>query len=211
MIQMLTIDEILELLKKTPEQAVYDWKSDFIPPSDQEKQGELLKDLTAIANSSPLSPGFIVYGVDPRKSDPILGVTNQYDDSRIQQFMKGKVEPDIEFLYYELSLGPKIISVIQISPSRRRPHIIKIDLGKVRNGQIPIRRGSSTDGIKLGDLIEFFYGQTSGYFPSVIQKLNLDVQQLQASTQYLEQLRQREKDLKRQMEIIAGVPPGTLG
>jgi hypothetical protein len=125
--------------------------------------------------------------------------------------MKGKVEPDIEFLYYELSFGPKVISIIQVSPSRRRPHIIKVDLGKVRNGQIPIRRGSSTDGVKLGDLFEFFYGQTSGYFPSVKQKLGLETQELRATTQYLEYLRQREKDIKREMEDMIGLPPGTIG
>ena len=86
-----------------------------------------------------------------------------------------------------------------------------MDLGKVRNGQIPIRRGSTTDGVKLSDLIEFFYGQTSGYFPTVIQHRKLEIQQMQAETKRLEYLRQREMDLMREIESMVGLPPGTLG
>jgi hypothetical protein len=48
----LTVDEVLELLKATPEQAVFDWKQDFVQPTDEDKKGEFLKDLTAIAREA---------------------------------------------------------------------------------------------------------------------------------------------------------------
>ena len=60
MIKLLSLDEILELCKSSPEQAVFDWKIDFVLPKDQEKQGELIKDITAIANAISSSPGYTV-------------------------------------------------------------------------------------------------------------------------------------------------------
>jgi len=200
MITMLTIDEIIEFLAKTPEQAVFDWKSDFTLPNDDEKRGELIKDIAAIANAAALSHGFIFYGVDPRKPDPIVGISQNYDDSKIQQLVKGKIEPFPSFIYYEVSRGPKTVSVIQVAPDRRRPFIITTDLGKIRSGQIVIRRGSSTDGIKQNDLFEFFYGNTSGYFPGVVHRLGIDIQQQVAQTNHLALLQQlankAEQDLR---------------
>lgn len=204
MISALNIDEIISLVKSTPEQIAFDWKSDFIPPKDNEKRGEIIKDIVAIANASPLSYGFIVYGVDRRRPDPIVGTTFHYDDSKLQQLLKNKVEPLPEFLYYEVSNGTKTVSVIQVSPSKKRPFIISVDIGKIKAGQIPIRRGSSTGGVKLSDLFEFFYGNTSGYFPGVIQRLQIDIQQQNALNTYLQELRRGAEQAERDMRDILG-------
>ena len=211
MIIKLTINEIIKLIKSSPEQAIFDWKVDFTIPNTDENRGEIIKDIVAIANAAALSYGFIIYGVDPRKPDPIVGISNTYDDAKLQQLLEGKVEPPIEFVYYEVSFGPKNVGVIQIRPAMKRPHIITTDIGKIRNGQIVIRRGSSTDGIKLNDLFEFFYGQTSGYFPQVLQKLKINVEQQNATTAYLQELRQAANDALRDMEVVTGLPRGSLG
>ncbi len=189
MLTALTIDEILEFLKKTPEQAVFDWKQDFVHPSNDDARGELIKDIAAIANASELSYGFIFYGVDPRRPDPIVGISRAYDDSRIQQLVQGKLEPPPKFLYYEVSAGPKTVAVIQVAPSRKRPFIIRADIGRIRKGQIVIRRGSATDGVTLDDLAQFFYGANSQYFANVRSQLGLDVQRQQAMNEYLIHLR----------------------
>ena len=189
MINALSIDEIVRFLKATPEQAVFDWKVDFVPPSDDEKKGELLKDIAAVANASPLSHGFIFFGVDPRRPDPIVGVTSRYDDAKLQQLVSGKIVPLPQFLYYEVSTGPKIVSAIHVAATKQRPHIIAVDLGRIRKGQIVIRRGSSTDGVTMNDLFEFFYGQTSGYFPNVVSKLGLDVRRQEAWNAQMAELR----------------------
>jgi predicted HTH transcriptional regulator len=199
------------MVKKTPEQGVFDWKSDFVIPSDDEKRGEFIKDLSAIANASPSSYGFIVFGVDPRRPDPIIGISQSYDDAKLQQLAQGKVNPLPDFLYYEVSTGPRIIGVLQVKPTRHRPHIITVDLGKVRKGQIVIRRGSSTDGISMKDLFEFFYGQTSGYFPGIIQKLQAYTQQQLADVAYMQELREQANEALRDMEVISGMPRGSLG
>jgi predicted HTH transcriptional regulator len=211
MIQQLTIDEIVNLVRSAPEQALFDWKSDFCLPKDDDSRGEIVKDIAAIANAAASSYGFIVYGVDPRKPDAIIGVTNQYDDARLQELVRGKIEPSVDFVYYEVSFGAKIVSVIQIKPIRSRPHIIRVDLGRVRKGQIPIRRGSSTDGVTLNDLFEFFYGQSSGYFPQIVKKLGLDVAQQNATNQYLRILQDQANQALRDMEVTLGAPRGSLG
>ena len=211
MIRQLTIDEIVDLVKTAPEQATFDWKTDFSPPKDDESRGEIIKDIAAIANAATSSYGFVIYGVNPKNPDVIVGVHHQYDDAQLQQLIKGKIEPAVDFLYYEVSHGTNIVSVIQIQPSRNRPHIIRVDLGRVRKGQIPIRRGSSTDGATLNDLLEFFYGQSSGYFPQIVKKLQLNVAQQNASNEYLRILQEQADQALRDMEVISGAPRGSLG
>jgi predicted HTH transcriptional regulator len=211
MMQTLTIDEVVAFLKATPEQTVFDWKADFTAPSDDEKRGEFIKDLAAVANGCGSSYGFIMYGVDPRKPDPVLGISKTYDDAKLQQLAQGKIEPLPEFLYYEVSVGAKVIGIVQVKPTRRRPHIICADLGKVRKGQIVIRRGSSTEGITMKDLFEFFYGQTSGYFPGVVQRLQAHTQQQLADVAYMRELREGANQALRDMETVVGAPRGSLG
>lgn len=211
MIRQLTIDEVVELVRSTPEQSVFDWKVDFSLPKDDESRGELVKDIAAIGNAAVSSYGFILYGVDPRRSDVIVGITNRYDDARIQELVKGKIEPAVDFVYYEVSFGAKIVGVIQVKPTRLRPHIIRVDLGRVRRGQIPIRRGSATDGVTLTDMFEMFYGSSSGYFPKVVQKMKLDVAQQNATNEYLRILQEQANQSLKDMEISVGAPPGSLG
>ena len=39
MMKTLTVDEVVEMAKKLPEQGVFDWKTDFAIPNDDEKRG----------------------------------------------------------------------------------------------------------------------------------------------------------------------------
>jgi len=95
MFRKLSLDEILELVKSSPEQALFDWKTDFELPNNPEKQSEIIKDIAAIANSASLSPGYIIYGVDPRQPDPVIGISNNYDDAKLQQLVADKIKPPI--------------------------------------------------------------------------------------------------------------------
>ncbi len=203
--QTITIETAIELARAKPEQAVFDWKTDFVPPADDDKRGEFLKDLSAIANACASTDGFLLYGVDPRKPNPVCGISQHYDDSRLQQLVQGKIEPAPEFLYYELSFATAHVAVVQVAPTRRRPHIITVDMGRVRKGQILIRRGSSTDGVSLSDLFEFFYGQHSVYWQNVQQRMNASANQRLADAAYLRELRAGADMALRDMEMITGV------
>ncbi|QOY87862.1 AlbA family DNA-binding domain-containing protein [Paludibaculum fermentans] len=211
MMNTLTIDNLIELVTKAPEQAVFDWKTDFVLPNDDEKRGEIIKDLDALANAITSSYGFVIYGVDPRRPDPVVGITASYDDAKLQQLAKGKIDPLPEFLYYELLYGAKTVGVLQVKATRQRPHIIKVDLGKVRKGQILIRRGSSTEGVTPADLWEMYYGQSSGHFPKVLQYMEAHAKARQADADYLGRLQAGADSALRDMEVIAGVPRGSLG
>ena len=63
---------------------------------------------------------------------------------------------------------------------------------------------------KLDDLFKFFYDPTSGYFPQVLQKLEIDVEQQKAATVYLQELRRAENDALCDMEDSAFLPRGSL-
>jgi predicted HTH transcriptional regulator len=203
--QTITIEQAIELAKTKPEQAVFDWKVDFVPPNDDDKRGEFLKDVSAIANACASTYGFILYGVDPRRPDAVCGISQRYDDARLQQLAKDKIDPLPEFLYYELPFGTAHIAVVQVVPSRRRPHIISVDMGRVRKGQILIRRGSSTDAVSLSDLFEFFYGQHSAHWESVQRQLSVRTNQQLADVAYMRELRAQADDALRDMEMITGV------
>jgi len=94
---------------------------------------------------------------------------------------------------------------VQIAPSRPRPHIITVNLGAVRKGQILVRRGSSTDGVSIDDLYAFFYGQHSVHWQSVQKQLNARANQQIADVAYMRELREQAETARRDMETIAGV------
>ena len=81
----------------------------------------------------------------------------------------------------------------------------------MRKGQIVIRRGSSTDGITIKDLFEFFYGQSSGYFPVIVQHMRTHTQQQLADVAYMRELREQSNQSLRDMEDVLGAPRGSLG
>src|ERR1017187_573794 len=107
-----TIDDVIDLVKKRPEHAIFDWKSDFVVPNDNNKRGEFIKDLDAFANAIASTYGIIVYGVDPRRPNPVVGISASYDDAKLQQLSKGKIDPIPEFLYYELLHGTKTVGLV---------------------------------------------------------------------------------------------------
>ena len=57
-VQKLTLDDVVRVLKQTPEQCVFDWKRD-LSWDDDNKKSEIVKDIAAVANATTTSPGFI--------------------------------------------------------------------------------------------------------------------------------------------------------
>jgi predicted HTH transcriptional regulator len=205
-IKTLSIDQVMEVLRSTPEQAVFDWKRDFVVPTTDEARAEFLKDVVAIANAITTSDGFVFYGVDPHQANPVVGIGKPYDDAALQQFVHGKVEPNPSFLYYQLHVENKIVGVLQVTPAPPRPFIIRVDVGKLRKGQILIRRGSSTDGVTLQDLFAMFYNQNVGYFPRVAQNMTEYAQVVNAQVAMTREAAAAADRALDDMEMITGVP-----
>jgi len=160
MIEKLEGSTVLEIIRKLPEQSKYDCKSDLILHTDDQKS-ELVKDVTAIANAHGRETGYLFYGVDLRQADPVVGLKRHYDDATLQQMVNSKLEKPVSFVYYETHTGDHSVGVVVIPPSDTRPHIMKATFGKAREGQIPIRRGSSTTWANWDDL-QLMYGSQTG-------------------------------------------------
>ena len=151
MIERLDSGEIVEFIRTLPEQSKVDCKADLRLDNDYLKS-ELVKDITAIANAHGDHVGYLFYGIDLAKGDPVVGIKTHHDDATLQQIVAPKLEHAPSFLYYEASIRESTIGVVVIPPSNMRPHIIRTSYGKLHAGGIPIRRGSSTTWSNSQDL-----------------------------------------------------------
>lgn len=156
MIERLTPDEIKQLLAKYPEQPKFDWK-ESLDLSNEVTKSHFVKDIVAFGNSHGEETGYILYGVDPDRENPILGLSKTFDDANLQELVKSKLDKHINFLYHETLVGNDRVGVAIIPRSFSRPHMIRVDFGILKEGQIPIRKGSSNQIATGEDLALMFY------------------------------------------------------
>ncbi|TPJ62165.1 ATP-binding protein [Mesorhizobium sp. B2-7-1] len=145
---MLT-DALLEELRCKGEGSDLDYKGErypFAKASDEEKS-EILKDILALANAHRESAGYILIGFKENPPHPaeVVGLSSEgaIDDSRLQEFVNGKLESKLDFRYEEGLFEGQQIAVISI-PKQQRPFYLKRDYGKLTKDVVYIRRGSST-------------------------------------------------------------------
>ena len=151
----LTTDEIVALLDDHPEQALFDWKRDFTLPKTTEAKAEFIKDVTALANAAAFhhGTGYILYGVHPGGPTKLVGVGAPWDDAKLQQLVFSHTDPPVTFLYYEVEVAPGVlVAVVTVYESPDAPHLIRKDVGSLREGQCLIRDGSTTRGIRPNEL-----------------------------------------------------------
>lgn len=137
----------LEELLNEQESTSLDFKRDqypFVGASDDAKS-ELLKDILAFANSWRRTDAFILVGIEEvrgARSTPV-GVTTHLDDASLQQFVNAKVQRPVTFSYQSATVDGAEIGVFTI-PLQDRPFYLTKEYGRLRNGVVYIRRGSST-------------------------------------------------------------------
>lgn len=141
------MDELLTALRYKSEGADIDFKSAqyrFTNGTEDDK-GELLKDILAIANAWRDGPGYILLGFRDQRPHPaeVVGINESLDDSRVQQFVHGKVKPALTFSYEEHLYEGKTVGVIKI-PKQKRPFYISHAYGRLKSNVVYVRRGSST-------------------------------------------------------------------
>lgn len=214
MIDKLTPAEVTAFLRATPEQTVFDWKQDFTAPRDDVAKGEILKDLMAIANGTAFSrgTGYVFYGVHASRPDPIVGVSETWDDANLQQLAATVLDPTPEFLLYEIDAGDgRTVMVLHVPMSKQPFHVAVKDVGKLREGQATIRQGSSTRGLTRADHIRLYLTVGGGYVEQVLQQYGAAAQLTQAQNARVQILQQEQDGLLRQMESMTGLPLGSLG
>ncbi|MEE5083126.1 ATP-binding protein [Pseudomonas alliivorans] len=140
--------DLLNMLRYKSEGTDIDFKSTqyrFSNGTEADKS-ELLKDILAIANAWRDGPGYILLGFKDQRPHPaeVVGIQECIDDSRIQQFVNGKVKPKLTFRYEEHLYNGKTVGII-IIPKQKRPFYLTTAYGKLKSNVVYVRRGSSTD------------------------------------------------------------------
>jgi hypothetical protein len=150
-------DEDLEQLRYKGESTDLDFKQaqyPFAGASDHEKS-ELLKDIMAMANAYRSGPGYILIGFKDLTPHPaeVVGISasDHIDDAALQQFVRSKIDPLLEFQYEERLFNGKHIAIITIH-KQTRPFAPKQDFGKLKKNVALVRRGSSTDEASMSEM-----------------------------------------------------------
>ncbi|MCA8075986.1 AlbA family DNA-binding domain-containing protein [Burkholderia cepacia] len=137
-------DFLIERLLYSGEGDALDFKLQQYPfeNADDDSKSSLLKDILAFANAWRTTTAYIVIGVRDGSKE-VVGLDNDIDDSRLQQFVNAKVNRPIQFAYRSVDFRGQTIGLFTIPP-QARPFYSPKGFGKVRAGIVYVRRGSST-------------------------------------------------------------------
>jgi Putative DNA-binding domain len=202
-------DELRELLLdviKTGETAKVDFKLEF-NLGTAEQQGELLKDISAFANTydpSYRNHGFIIFGVEINQ---LKGC--RFDDNadalqaRIDDLIKNNIGPFISTQLRIFEADDKKWGVIVIPPTRSSPHVFIRDMHKRNKGDIYVRKGTITEKAFPEDFARFFRVQLEeGTYElkQEIHNLNSEIAQIKKSLESLEVCR-KDETISKKMTI----------
>ena len=123
----------------------------FAKATDEEKS-ELLKDILGFANCWRRAEAFILIGVQEVQGGRsiVYGVSDHLQDHSLQQFVTSLTNRPVQFGYEACEFEGQQVGIIRV-PIQRRPVFLKRDYGKLRKGEVYIRRGSSTDPTRPAD------------------------------------------------------------
>jgi len=138
---------IISLLLRS-ESETLDFKRDGYPFADatDDKKGELLKDLLAIANAWKDADGHIVVGVleENGRVKEVVGAEPTLTDHDVHQFVNSKTNRPVSFGIENISHEGKGLTVIRIDRKQARPIYLRKRFGGLQANVVYIRHGSST-------------------------------------------------------------------
>jgi len=156
-----TIKNILQKIIKIGETSKVDFKQDLNIETQRDK-AELLKDISAIANTYDPNYdnyGFILIGV---RQNEIIGssflekFTVDNLQSIVDDLVKKYLSPFIKTQVMIFDDNGKKWGVIIIPPSRMLPHVFIKDIDNKRRGDIYVRKGTTTEKASPEDYYRFF-------------------------------------------------------
>jgi len=152
-------DAQFERLLYEEESPTLDFKRDqyaFAKATEEEKS-ELLKDILGMANAWRRAEAFILIGVeDVRGGRSIvngIAAADHLADHSLQQFVNNLTNRPIRFGYEAFGFEGKQVGIIRVE-QQPRPFYLKRDYGKLKNNEVYVRRGSSTDPTKPATIDE---------------------------------------------------------
>lgn len=131
-----------------------DFKRDQYPFSKatDEEKSEILKDILGFVNCWRRTEACIVIGVEDVRGGRgvVHGIVEHLADHSLQQFVNNLTNRPIQFRYDISEIDGKQVGIIRVE-IQRRPVFLKRDYGKLKKGEVYVRRGSSTDPNKPAD------------------------------------------------------------
>ncbi|MCH7994342.1 MAG: ATP-binding protein, partial [Planctomycetes bacterium] len=136
------------------------------PFANAKEKSELLKDILGFVNAWRRSDAYILIGVEEVRGGlhKVIGITatEQLADHSLQQFVNSLTNRPVRFQYEAFDFEGKQVGIIRIE-QQPHPIYLKKDFGKLRKGEVYVRRGSSTDPTKPASPEEIaLMGQTAG-------------------------------------------------
>jgi predicted HTH transcriptional regulator len=143
-----------ERLLHEEETTLLDFKQQQYPfaHATDEQKSELLKDILGMANAWRRVESFILIGVEDVRGGRanVIGipVADHLSDHSVQQFVNNLTNRPVLFHYEAFPFEGNQVGIIQIEERQARPLYLKHDYGKLKKGEVYVRRGSSTDPTK---------------------------------------------------------------
>ena len=159
----------LRRLLKQEEGPKLDFKAELNLSTESEKK-ELTKDVIAMANSRG-GRGYILFGVED-KTKKVLGLsTAEYKEEQIQQIIYNRCDPPVPISMDFIKFDGKMVGVLTVYKSCHKPHQM------IQNGTFYIRRGSTTDTARRGEIANLFQENGLLTYETVILK-NVGIEEL---------------------------------
>ncbi len=155
------IQRLKQLLSREEDEKL-DFKAELKISTEGEKK-ELVKDVTAIANSRG-GRGYILYGVED-KTKRVLGINAEdFIEEQIQQIIYNRTDPPVPVSLDLVKYNNKTVAVLTIFKSRHSPHQM------LQSGAFYVRRGSTTDFARRSELAAMMQENGLMTFETVIIK-----------------------------------------
>jgi hypothetical protein len=216
-----SLEELLRELVSRGEMSKVDLKSTFDVASTP-AQGELLKDISAIANTYNhhyRNHGFIIFGCQNNKITCTAFPGNEdHVQATIDDLVRHYVGPFVTTHLYIFNHKGKQWGTLVIPPTRSAPHVFINNIHKRSKGDIYVRSGTITEKAQPGDYARFFRQHLEEHtyeFQRSISDLQSDVSALSAE---LKKIKTRKapakptttKSAKREAVIEPHAEPGSI-
>jgi len=150
----------LKQILKRGENPKIDFKLKLNLSTESEKK-ELAKDIIAIANSRG-GRGYLIFGIDD-KTKKIIGIKDDlYCEEKIQQIIYNRCDPPVPVSIEFIDVDMKRVCIITVYKSIHKPHQM------LQNGAFYLRRGSTTDVARRGELADMLQQHGFMTFETVI-------------------------------------------
>ncbi len=197
-------EAIIQLIQRGFESLKVDYKR-ILDLSIPKHKAELIKDVSAMANTVDRDDSLTALGLDPKIGFLIIGVDERdgslhdishlnLDDAKLQEIVNSKIDPPIRFLFRTFDhTGPdgRVVELgaIIVPESYKPPHRVKKKFDKLRKDQCFVREGTSTREARDRDLEKMYDQRRAFRFVHALSPIILprDVRNFQDREQELQQ------------------------